>query len=662
MTFERPHAWALLALAVPIIILFLRFRRRRDVDVPSLAIWHDVAPAGVGRRGLRRIEDAVQLAALLLALVCFTAALAVPVLGAAPDPARRLVVVLDVSASMNARAGSGSRFDEARAAAERAISKLGPGDAAVVWAASAAPRVVVEPTTDHAAARASLARVRPSLERSGMKATLAAAQLAAGRDAGAAVLVLTDAAGAAELREFDGASSFVVGVAGGAGTEVRNAGIVAADVDVNRAVDGDADGGARLRVRVARSDGPPSARTLVLSRAGVEVARADVDVPETGAAEVVLPLDAFAAAGGVAEVRLVPADDFSPDDVVTFALPAPRHLRVALVAARLAPSRFLADALRAMGDALDPAGTVIAQPESPAATFSASDVIVAEDVVPPAAPRDRATLQFGAPGRAVERPIVWSVGAHPVLAGADLSPLRIDRANVLDVAQGERVLIECAEGAVAVAGEDAEGTRHVRIGFRPDATTLPLEAAFPILVRNAVRWLARPPLLPPALRAGAPIATSERLPDVERVWFVGPGDLGPRRGIVRDGSIVETTPLPSPGGSRILTVRGLPGDPATAVNWFAPDGFRLAPTAPATAPSSVEAAAAAVLGDRTGNADHRIRPAGWLAALAALALLGTSRGFGFPGIRGFGDSDARAEPAARGASRATPERSGRHDR
>ena len=57
MTFERPHAWALLALAVPIIILFLRFRRRRDVDVPSLAIWHNVAPAGVGRRGLRRIED-----------------------------------------------------------------------------------------------------------------------------------------------------------------------------------------------------------------------------------------------------------------------------------------------------------------------------------------------------------------------------------------------------------------------------------------------------------------------------------------------------------------------------------------------------------------------------------------------------------------------------
>ena len=117
MTFERPQAWALLALAVPIVILFLRFRRRRDIDVPSLAIWHDVAPAGVGRRGLRRIEDAVQLASLLLALVAFTGALAAPVLGATPDPARRLVVVLDVSASMNARAGTGSRFDEARAAA-----------------------------------------------------------------------------------------------------------------------------------------------------------------------------------------------------------------------------------------------------------------------------------------------------------------------------------------------------------------------------------------------------------------------------------------------------------------------------------------------------------------------------------------------------------------
>lgn len=619
MTWTRPEAWGLLALALPIAVLHLRWRRRHDAEVSSLTIWRAVAAAHAARRGFRRIEEAAQLAALLVALAAFTAALAGPVIGRAPDAARRLAIVLDVSASMNTRTPGGTRFSDAVAAAEQAVARLGPGDEVLVWTASAHPEVAVAPTTDHTAARAALRALRPSLDVSGIAETLDLARFAAGDARRSSILVLTDAVGDARLRggRADGVSVGVVG-----GESVSNAGIV--DVRI------DADGS--LRVRVAPTDGEPSARAVVLTRDGVEVARRDVEALATGEADTTFERDVVGAAGGGVEVRLDPADDFAPDDVAEIVLPAPRKVRVVVVAPGLAPSPYLAAALRAMGDALDRDATV-AQPDAPPDVYAAADVVIADGCVPASAPRDRPTVVFGAPGRRVERPLLWGAAAHPVLEGADLAPLRVDHVSVLEPVAGERPIVECAEGVVAVAGVSG-GVRRVRFGFVPGATTLPLEPAFPLLVRNAIVWVVPRPMLPPALRAGEPIATSEPLPPVDRVWATGPGDVAPRPLLVRDGAIVEVAPLPPPGGPRRMSVRGLPGEETTAVNWFAPAGFRLAPER-----HSFPAAAAVVgaLADRRGNTDTRVALAGWCAIAGALAL-GTGLALSF--------SPAPVRPAA----------------
>jgi hypothetical protein len=215
-----------------------------------------------------------------------------------------------------------------------------------------------------------------------------------------------------------------------------------------------------------------------------------------------------------------------------------------------------------------------------------------------------------------------------VLDGVDLAPLRIDRANVLDLAPADRVLIECAEGPLAVWSDEG-GVRRLRFGFRPGATTLPLEPAFPVLVRNALRWLGRPPLLPPAVRAGGAVATSEPLPAVERAWFVGPGGLAPRPVLVKEGALAETAPVPgvegataksATAGPSTMTVRGLPGEPTTAVNWFAPTGFRLAPEAPEGDAAPDAAAAVRSLPDRHWTADTRVARGGLFALLGAAFL------------------------------------------
>src|SRR6185436_15575737 len=137
-----------------------------------------------------------------------------------------------------------------------------------------------------------------------------------------------------------------------------------------------------------------------------------------------------------------------------------------------------------------------------------------------------------------------------------------------------------AAGAVGVVGEtvvaNVGGVRRVTFGFRPDASTLPLEAAFPLLVRNALRWLARPSNAPRYVVAGEP-------------WPDG------------DGAVV---PYPAPGGP--YTMKS-PTGAMTAVRWIPPKGFRLSPATPTSFPSA--ASVVGSLADRSADRDTRKRHA-----------------------------------------------------
>ena len=57
MTFERPEALWLLALAAPIVVLHLHYRKRRLVEVSSLELWRGLVPDRGGRGALRQIRD-----------------------------------------------------------------------------------------------------------------------------------------------------------------------------------------------------------------------------------------------------------------------------------------------------------------------------------------------------------------------------------------------------------------------------------------------------------------------------------------------------------------------------------------------------------------------------------------------------------------------------
>ncbi len=579
MTFERPEAWWLAALAVPIVVLHLHLRRRRRVEVSSLELWRGLVPDRAGRGGLRQVRDALALAMLLAALVALTASAAGPVTGAAASEPRRLAIVVDRSVTMNTRMPDGQRrIDRAVALAVAAVRRLGPKDELTVWSATSTPFVAVEPTTGRPGARELAALLDPTLEPSGVAlATRLAIRAAPGvAKRPATVLVLTDPIGAATLTASSPAEVGVeVGVID-ADRVPANASIIALDIDL--------DDPARALVRVAVTDGAPSARSVVLSRGTAELARAVLTFDADRRATAAMPLGAAASAGGLVEVRLEPSDDFSEDDSARMMLPVVKALAVAVVAE--SPSPFLVEALRAMPGVVDPARTTLVAPGAPASAFDGIDVVVADGAAEPAG---RPALVFGGGARVVEQPLLWGVGSHPVLMGVDLSPLRIESAALVDPAPGETTIVSSAAGAVGVAGERG-GVRRVVLGFRPDASTLPLEAAFPLLVRNAVRWLGTRPEAPRFVVAGEPASGA-------------------------DGAVV---PYPAPGGPyALLRLSGA----GTTVRWTPPREFRLSPLKAIAGPSAQGIVAS--LPDRSDDVDSRVRHAPRLAALgAALLVLG----------------------------------------
>jgi von Willebrand factor type A domain/Aerotolerance regulator N-terminal len=141
-------ALAFAAIAV-LVLLHLRDRRRRVVPVAAFFLWKQVPARAVSARRFRRDL-------LFLLRLALLGALALGVLRpyletAAPEaPGGRLLLVLDVSASMQAREPGGVRFELARRRARDLVTRLGGADEVMIVAAAERPHVWLRWTSDTA--------------------------------------------------------------------------------------------------------------------------------------------------------------------------------------------------------------------------------------------------------------------------------------------------------------------------------------------------------------------------------------------------------------------------------------------------------------------------------------------------------------------------------
>jgi hypothetical protein len=111
----------------------------------------------------------------------------------------------------------------------------------------------------------------------------------------------------------------------------------------------------------------------------------------------------------------------------------------------------------------------------------------------PKNPPHRPSLSFAPPlpTTAEELRPAWNVvGSHPVLSGVDPFTLSIEKARAFTLPQ-LRVVAESARGTPLIYAGQSNDQRAVVVTFGPTDSNLPSAPAFPVLIGNALDWLAR---------------------------------------------------------------------------------------------------------------------------------------------------------------------------
>lgn len=533
MTFASP-GWLLLLLFGGL-IAFLHSRPRRDVDVGSLFLWRQLELA-VPPKATRKLPVPNALLFLqLLALLLITLALARPIRTDGEVPVDHWIVLVDVSASMDARGDGQSAFEEARAyltaRLENAARK--PGRVSVVRVGSI-PEVEVGRMRSVEEVVSGLDQMR--LSSAGADWTRAGEVVRGLMFDGEStrVTLLTDAAGSADTDRFAVSGPQVEVERHVLGAPVPNLALMGVEpvlLDpetglwrVTGAVQwfGPADPGNQVeppasdRVTVQVLFAPTEASMSP----GADVSSGSVasDLPtgaDTGASpdifsaesgenatgspsgewtrfEVALGPDGIGTfdqtialqTAGVLELRL-PEDALASDNSVRFVIhERPRVARVLYVGQG---DRDLELVLRAI-----PGVEVTRSAALPSSAADFDLVLLDEADGPTEVGTSVVRFASGTDGMAMDpvgdpTPSRW-IDIHPLSASVDWSSLNVFSAQPIALLPGATAVVETRGGHPLVQARTTEAGREVTLAFRLQDTDWPEQLGFPAFISNLVLW------------------------------------------------------------------------------------------------------------------------------------------------------------------------------
>ncbi|MGH7764689.1 MAG: vWA domain-containing protein [Candidatus Dormibacteraceae bacterium] len=481
MTFLEPAA-AALAITLPAIVAlyFLRIRRPTRV-VPALHLWPDRIRDRQANVPWQRLRFSWLLLLQLLVAALLVAAAAQPALSASVSVAPHSIVLLDVSASMQAHDVQPSRLGEAKREVGSLIDQLGPQDRMTIIAVQATPRIVVSSTGDRSGLHRALDGVAPSNGPADISAALllASGLVRPGEDARA--YLYSDGIVEPLAASFAGGLPFPVEYHR-VGTSGENVGLTSLVVRT-----GGQSPGAYLHVQ----NFGQQPRTFTLEWRS-DVGLIDVRSLSLGggqAQDLVLPVPANAT---TVTARIAAGDIFSLDDSVTAVARLPRTFRVLLVT----PGNvFLEQALRLRGDfqvdVVAPAAYTGAAAYAMSVFDRFSPRVLPEGpfvmVDPPAG-----SQLAGGPGVGIGR-VRASDAGDPLLTNVSLQDVHVARSQDLSASTFGRAIITSIQTPLVVVRD--EPYRQVLVGFDIHESDFPLRIGFPVLVENLSDWML-PPSVP----------------------------------------------------------------------------------------------------------------------------------------------------------------------
>jgi hypothetical protein len=621
-----PIALGLLALAVPIILLYVLKLRRQERIVPSTFLWRKALEDVQANAPWQRLRFNILLLLQLLALAALVLALAGPAYSRSHVVLGDLVLIVDESYGMQAHDVAPSRFAVAVQRAHSLAADLGGGHVVSVIGMGAQPHLAIAESSDQGAIGRAIDSLRAGVDQPNFLEALSLAASLARAGQSTQVIVLTS--------RDSGIATLPLTV--GFPVDIERIGTRLHDLGITAFSSGLPSGASSSSAAQA-----PASRVQAVARVanfGAQTARSDVELfadnPLTGfklQLVDVRPLTVPAHGqqnlawtdlpSGVRrlEVRLTQSDDVAGDKTAWAAVAAEPTRRVLLVSRG---DYFLQTALL-----LGPSVKLATVP--PAAYIPGMergfDLAVFDGVLPPyipggstlmvAPPAGRAgALSFGreqTAGAVTNASSAVTGPAGAILRYADLSDVHVAQVRAVSL-PGWLQPLAMSSGHAALAVGEKGNARYGIVNFDLQRSDWPLRISFPIVVQNMLRYLT------PGLTLGARNIVSGQ----SVKFFPSPGT---RRLDVTlpDGTVDHlSAPFPpftdtaQPGLYSVKEVRA--GTTAEAEP-FAVNFFPARP-APASGPPSVRLGQDQASKAVRGSVPVEITGAVVIAALALLAL------------------------------------------
>lgn len=518
--------WAAL-IAVPVLLYLFRLKPK-TVQVSSLNFFKTLARAHRESPWLRRLKHLLSFLLSVFVVLGLTAALMRPVVSPPAGSLKSVVLLVDRSASMGARAG-GSGPTLLQTGLERARDRLDGlprGVGVLVIAYDRRPEIVLPRTIDRRSLSRALDRIRSRPIEGRPRRALRLARRLAGVEPPAAVWHVTDSPSVEEdSPELEAADSPEE-------PPVRVEKLpVALEASVNAGI-------TAFELRRLPLEHNRLEAFVALRCAGSEPVEVELEVRIDGRLrdireltlrpgtpeQLLIPLEAEA--GRILGLRLsCPGDALAADNRLHARIPRLRPVRVLWISAEPRPFTELALTTLGRSDEIeiyratpedwppqDPADLVVfhgwlpgagAEEEAnPGGDASAGSIPPAFSdaalvVIDPPRTAGRPDLPFrsvpfDSGGLPVER-VRSTDRRHPLLYGVAEGRIALRQTAALESAGSLEPLWIGPSGPVMLAGE-SRGRRMVVMGFEPEASgSLPLTFSFPILMGNVVYWSTAPP-------------------------------------------------------------------------------------------------------------------------------------------------------------------------
>lgn len=546
-----PVALLTLPLLGLIIALYLLRFRRPSAPVGSLHLWKSLTRDREANSLWQRLRISTLLVLQLLAMSALIVALARPWTPSSATTGQNAIIVVDVSASMSATDGVAmGRATRLSAALDRArdlIGNLPQGASAALISFGAHAAVLVPFTDDKARLRASLSSLRAQPVSADMSEAMQLAGVLASRQPQSTIWVISDG-GFPPAMSSDALTAQVRFVQ--VGTGGSNQAITALSVDQSS-------GRLSLFAQIVNSDPLTVSRRLDLS---VDNAtwNARTVVLSPGETQQIVVEDVPLGAR-VIEARLAGIDDMDMDDAAWTVNRASAPANVLLVssgnkflelAAGLLPNVTLykvapgdydksdvingappdltildVDVLSSTLQKLPAGNLLLVGPKVSNQLFAVNGTIAGPQ--PSFSPLDIGSL----------RQQQTDAERDPLLRFVDLSSLHVAKAAGITLPRWGRVVLGSDKGPLIIAGEES-GRKVGVLAFDLRDSDLPLQTAYPLLMRNLITFLLPDPT------GGVPVSVPP-----EAVVSLAAADKSVDKIVVEDPSAREWV-YPLVGGRR----------------------------------------------------------------------------------------------------------------